>query len=75
MRATSYPIPAGVGGHGGGESMLLTDVFCGSRDDPLGRRAGYADGLSAVAVGIARNRSMATKQAVDIADLDRGIAL
>ncbi|HYO20726.1 MAG TPA: gfo/Idh/MocA family oxidoreductase, partial [Dermatophilaceae bacterium] len=72
---TSYPIPVGVGGHGGGEAMLLSDVFRGAREDPLGRPAGYADGLRAVAVGIAANRSMATGQAVDVVDLDLGIEL
>ena len=74
-RATSYPIPVGVGGHGGGEAILLADVFRGPGADPLGRPAGYVDGLRAVAVGIAANRSMATKQAVDVADLDLGIEL
>jgi len=70
--AREWPIPAGVGGHGGGDAILLMDVF--RRDlregpDPLGRAAGYRDGLRAVAVGIAANRSMATGLPVRIEDL------
>jgi len=37
--------------------------------DPLGRPAGYADGVKAVSVGIAGNRSLATESPVLIADL------
>ena len=76
--AREVPIPAGIGGHGGGDAILLMDVF--RRDlrlapDPLGRAAGYRDGLRAVAVGIAANESLRTGQAVRIADLDLGTAL
>ncbi|HEY8720647.1 Gfo/Idh/MocA family oxidoreductase [Pengzhenrongella sp.] len=74
-RATSYPIPVGVGGHGGGDEILLGDVFRGPGADPLGRPAGYRDGVRAVAVGIAANRSMATGQAINVADLGLGIDL
>lgn len=74
-RATAYPIAVGAGGHGGGEAILLSDVFRGVGPDPLGRRAGYADGLRAVAVGIAANASMATGQPVQMADLNLGIGL
>lgn len=74
-RAAEHPIPEGVGGHGGGDAILLADVFRGPREDPLGRPAGYLDGVRAVAVGIAANRSMATRHAVDVADLDLGVQL
>ncbi|ROR97012.1 oxidoreductase family protein [Salana multivorans] len=69
------PIPAGIGGHGGGDAILLKDVFRRDlrlSDDQLGRAAGYRDGLRAVAVGIAGNASLATGQAVRIDDLDLG---
>ena len=71
-----HAIPRGVGGHGGGDAILLQDVFrrhLRLSDDPLGRAAGYRDGLRAVVVGIAANRSMETGQAVDVASL--GLAL
>nr|WP_280949897.1 Gfo/Idh/MocA family oxidoreductase [Xylanimonas protaetiae] len=73
--AREWPIPAGVGGHGGGDAILLMDVFRRDLrlgDDPLGRAAGYRDGLAAVAVGIAANESLRTGQAVRVADLDLG---
>ena len=73
--AREWPIPAGIGGHGGGDAILLMDVF--RRDlregpDPLGRAAGYRDGLRAVAVGIAANRSLRTGLPVRVADLGLG---
>jgi hypothetical protein len=67
--------PTGIGGHGGGDAILLADIFRGPDEDPLGRPAGYVAGVRAVAVGIAANRSMATRQAVQVTDLDLGIGL
>lgn len=55
------------GGHGGGDALLLHDVFRGTAPDPLGRQAGYRDGLRSVAVGIAANRAMASGERVDVA--------
>jgi len=75
--AREWPIPKGSGGHGGGDAILLAEVFRGDLrvgDDPLGRAAGYLDGVRAVAVGIAANKSIATGQAVNIAD-DLGLTL
>ncbi|GAA4951417.1 putative dehydrogenase [Nonomuraea thailandensis] len=74
-RPEEVPIPAGIGGHGGGDAILLKDVF--RRDlrigpDPLARAADYRDGLRAVAVGIAANRSLLTGGPVTIDDLDLG---
>ncbi|MCL1871857.1 MAG: Gfo/Idh/MocA family oxidoreductase [Promicromonosporaceae bacterium] len=74
--AREVPIPAGIGGHGGGDAILLMDVFRRDLrvgDDPLGRAAGYRDGVAAVAVGIAANESLRTGQAVRVADLDLGL--
>ncbi|GAA4188155.1 Gfo/Idh/MocA family oxidoreductase [Microbacterium oryzae] len=61
------------GGHGGGDALLLSDVFVGPHDDPLGRPADWSDGIRSIAVGIAGNRSLATGLPVRTADL--GIAL
>ena len=58
----------GAGGHGGGDGMLLDDVFRGPGDDPLHRQAGWADGVRSVLVGIAGNESLRTGQAVRLAD-------
>jgi hypothetical protein len=78
QRAYEVPIPAGIGGHGGGDAILLKDVF--RRDlrvgpDSLGRAAGHLDGLRAVAVGISANLSLVTGQPVLLADLDLGVDL
>jgi predicted dehydrogenase len=70
--AREWPIPVGKGGHGGGDAIMLAEVFRGDLrigDDPLGRAAGYIDGVRAVAVGIAGNESIRTGNAVVIADL------
>ena len=67
--ATTVPIVEGEGGHGGGDAALLSDVFRGSGDDPLGLRAGPTDGFRSLAVGIAANRSLETGQAEQIASL------
>ena len=53
-------IEQGAGGHGGGDRLLLNDVFRGPGDDPLGRPAGYRDGIRSVLVGVAATRSAAT---------------
>jgi hypothetical protein len=42
-------------------------------DAPLGRVARYADGVKAVSVGIAGNRSLATGEPVLISELELGI--
>ncbi|MBZ9640243.1 hypothetical protein [Streptomyces sp. PSKA30] len=38
--AQEVEVKEGEGGHGGGDALLLHDVFVGSGDDPLRRRAG-----------------------------------
>ena len=48
----------GSGGHGGGDPKLLSDVFRGVTDDPLGHAAGYIDGARSILTGIAGNISM-----------------
>lgn len=71
-RAKEFEIPTGQGSHGGGDGILLSDVFRGPGEDPLGRPAGYPDGVRAVAVGIAANESLRTGEPVKIADLNLG---
>lgn len=67
--AREVPILSGTGGHGGGDSLLLSDVFEGPGDDPLSRPADWSDGIRSIAVGIAGNRSLETGMPVQIADL------
>jgi predicted dehydrogenase len=59
----------GKGGHGGGDALLLDDLFRGVRSDPLGRAADHIDGARSILTGIAANRSMATGLPVRVADL------
>lgn len=65
--AQEVPIPEGVGAHGGGDILMLRDVFRGAGEDPLRRQAGYVDGLRSAAVGVAVNRSLETGTPVRIA--------
>lgn len=62
-------IPKGTGGHGGGDALLLSDVFNGPGEDPLGRPSDYVDGLRAISVGICGNESIATGKAIRPSDL------
>ncbi|GAB2979538.1 Gfo/Idh/MocA family protein [Actinotalea caeni] len=72
--AEEVPIPAARGGHGGGDAQLLADLFQGVGDDPLHRSATWADGVRALAVGLAGNRSLATGGPVAVADLGLPVA-
>ncbi|NJC23871.1 putative dehydrogenase [Arthrobacter pigmenti] len=74
-RAVDVPIVNGEGGHGGGDALLLADLFEGPGEDPLGRPSGYLDGLRAVAVGIAGNASLESSLPVHISELDLGADL
>ncbi len=69
-RAEEVPIAQGSGGHGGGDALLLADIFEGVRDDPLGRSATWRDGVRALVVGLAGNRSLESGRAVRIEELD-----
>ena len=71
--AYEVPIDGGDGGHGGGDALLLSDVFEGPGDDPLARPADWTDGIRSIAVGIAGNRSLETGLPVRVDEL--GIAL
>lgn len=73
QRHWEAPVEVGIirgeGGHGGGDELLLSDLFTGPGDDALGRSADWRDGIRSIAVGIAGNRSLKTGSAIDIADL------
>ncbi|MFC8304472.1 Gfo/Idh/MocA family protein [Specibacter sp. NPDC057265] len=73
--AYEVPIINGDGGHGGGDALLLADLFNGPGEDPLGRPSGYLDGLRSVAVGIAGNESLLTGLPVGIPELGLGADL
>lgn len=55
-------------GHGGGDQRMLAVLFDGATD-PHDRSATARDGVNALAAGLASNESIATGQAVAVADL------
>lgn len=60
--AEDVPIVEGEGGHGGGDALLLADVFRGPGDDWLERPSNWTDGVRSIAVGMAGNESLRTGQ-------------
>lgn len=72
--ALEIPIPEGEGAHGGADADLLREVFRGPQEDPLGRASGWPEGVRAVAVGLAGNRSLETGGAVSVSELELGSA-
>ncbi len=73
--AQDIKIEEGEGGHGGGDALLLADVFVGPGDDWLERPSNWLDGIRSVAVGMAGNESLRTGLPVKIADLNLGVDL
>jgi len=62
-------IVSGPGGHGGGDRLLLDDLFLGPGEDPLARPADWSDGVRSIAVGIAGNISLETGLPVKTSEL------
>ncbi|MBX3051372.1 MAG: Gfo/Idh/MocA family oxidoreductase [Caldilineaceae bacterium] len=72
MHGTPYnvPIEEGVGGHGGGDRVMLEQIFHPNPpEDPFHRAASHIDGASSILMGIAANKSIATGQAVEVDEL------
>jgi len=65
----TVPIEEGVGGHGGGDPILLNDLFGTPIDDPLNRAASHIDGAMSILTGIAGNISLRSGQPVNVDDL------
>lgn len=60
----------GKGGHGGGDIILLDQLFGkGVKKDPFHRAAGHLDGARSVLTGVAANKSFATGLPVQLDDL------
>ena len=67
--AYNVPIPEGKGGHGGGDTVMLNDIFGVPEYDPFNRAAGYVDGCMSILTGISANKSMASGMPVDVMSL------
>ncbi|WP_166982609.1 Gfo/Idh/MocA family protein [Paramicrobacterium fandaimingii] len=73
--AQNVTIENGAGSHGGGDERMLSEILRGVGDDPLKRAATWRDGVAAIAVGVAGNRSLESGEPVSVADLNLGIAV
>lgn len=76
LRKPAYEIEAqtGTGGHGGGDPVMLRDLFAPARTpDKLLRAADERSGAYSILTGVAANRSMATQRPVDVADLVKNL--
>ncbi|KAL2672451.1 hypothetical protein Neosp_013162 [[Neocosmospora] mangrovei] len=62
-------IEESVGAHGGGDAILLNDLFGEPVSDEYMRAASHVDGAASILTGIAANRSIATGQAVNVDDI------
>ncbi|MCQ6561080.1 Gfo/Idh/MocA family protein [Paenibacillus mendelii] len=62
-------VEEGIGGHGGGDPVLLNDIFGTPVEDRYKRAANHMDGARSILTGIAANRSIRTGQPVKVEDL------
>ncbi|MDD5602989.1 MAG: Gfo/Idh/MocA family oxidoreductase [Eubacteriales bacterium] len=62
-------IEEGLGGHGGGDTVLLEDLFGTPEPDKFKRAASHVDGAMSILTGVAANKSMATGMPVNVAGL------
>ncbi|MBO9622654.1 MAG: Gfo/Idh/MocA family oxidoreductase [Sphingomonas sp.] len=66
----------GAGSHGGGDAVMLADIFDpDAPEDPLLRAADERGGAASCLIGIAANKCFQTGQPVKIADLVTGLDL
>ena len=66
----SVDVPEGVGGHGGGDRVMLEQIFHPDPpDDPFARAASHIDGAASILLGIAANHSIATGQPIQVDEL------
>jgi predicted dehydrogenase len=64
----------GKGGHGGGDNVMLTEVFGKAEEDKYKRAADERSGLYSCLIGASANRSFVTGGAVKIAELVTGLS-
>jgi predicted dehydrogenase len=62
-------IPEGVGGHGGGDVVMLEDIFGNPPEDKFKRAASHVDGAMSILTGIAANKSFKTGLPVNVDEL------
>ncbi len=63
-------VPEGTGGHGGGDRIMLEQIFSDNPPaDPFNRAASHIDGAASILMGISANQSIATGMPVNCDDL------
>lgn len=62
-------IVQGEGGHGGGDPVMLRDIFDKPQEDRFNRAASHVDGAWSIMTGIAANRSIRTGLPVKVNEL------
>lgn len=67
----NVPIEEAEGGHGGGDPILLNDLFGTPSNDPYNRAASHEDGAMSILTGIAANKSISTGMPIKVDDLIR----
>lgn len=78
LRSAAYGVDlwTGEGGHGGGDPVLLHDIFAPDKqEDPYMRAADQRSGAYSILVGAAANISFKTDSAVKIDDLVQNIGI
>lgn len=78
LRAPAYEVPVweGKGGHGGGDNVMLDDLFLPEKKpDKYMRAADQRGGAYSILTGIAANHSFKDGKAVEVAALVPGLAL
>lgn len=65
----SVGIEEGIGGHGGGDRVMLNDIFGIPEEDRFKRAASHIDGAKSILTGIAGNISLRTGLPVCVKDL------
>ncbi|QQR39540.1 Gfo/Idh/MocA family protein [Devosia rhizoryzae] len=68
--AVEVPVKQGEGGHGGGDKIMLEEIFGDATPRP-GYGANHRDGALSILTGIAANQSFATGLPVDVKTLVR----
>jgi hypothetical protein len=73
-KAQDLEVWTGKGGHGGGDAVMLTEVFGKAEEDKYKRAADERSGLYSILIGAAANRCFESGNSVKIADLVTGLS-
>lgn len=69
-RPYEVEIPEGKGGHGGGDAVMLEQIFAEEPPaDPFARAASHVDGAASILLGIAANEAIASGRPIQTSEL------